>query len=83
MPRSNGRPRYVEGGGPLGCGCGVLFGAAAATGFALGKGIVGLIFVVVVATVAGFFGWRFGDRFFEKALAGDPDGKPNRFWRFW
>ncbi len=82
MPKSNRRPRQVEGGGPVGCACGVLLGAAAAGIFALGKGIGGAIFVVVVAIVAGFLGWSFGDRFFEKTLEGDPDGKPVRYWWF-
>jgi hypothetical protein len=75
--------RDVEGGGPVGCGCGVLLGSAAAITLALGKGVGGAIFVVVVAVVFGFFGWRFGDRFFEKALKGDPEGKPLRYWWFW
>ena len=75
--------RYVEGGGPVGCGCGVLLGAAAALALALDHGVGGAIFVVAVAIVAGFFGWRFGDRFFEKAFGGDTEGKPMRFWWFW
>ena len=79
------RPRsvtgHVEGGGPVGCGCGVLLGAAlGAIVFLRWDSLAGLSLALALAATFGILGWRKGDRFFEKVLRGDPDGKPLRYW---
>ena len=64
----------VEGGGPVGCGCGMILGAAIA--FVL---LADQPFAVMAAgaasVVSGFAGWKLGDRYFEKIL-----GAVRRFW---
>jgi hypothetical protein len=73
---------YVEGGGPVGCGCGVLLGAALGVSLVVDWDTwIGLSLAIALTIICGVLGWRKGDRFFEKALEGDPDGKPIRWWR--
>ena len=83
-PRSRKQyPKQVEGGGPVGCGCGMLLGAALALIGAMQLEYLGGTLILVVSVVCGLLGWHFGDRFFEKVLSGDPDGKPLRYWGWW
>ena len=80
-PAPRRRKLPVEGGGPIGCGCGSILG------FFLGLILLadgGWWLVAAVAIVSGVLGWKFGDSYFEKVLSGgDPEGKPVRYWHFW
>jgi hypothetical protein len=82
MPTTQQRKRRVDGGGPVGCGFGVLLGLAVGIIFFLRFGGWGVALAVAVAFATGFLGWRLGDTFFEKVLSGDPEGKPSRYWWF-
>jgi hypothetical protein len=74
-------PKQVEGGGPVGCGCGMLLGAGVALIFALKMEYLGGTLVLIVSVVCGLLGWFLGDSFFEKVLAGgNEDGSPMQWW---
>ena len=80
MQRKKGKRALVEGGGPVGCGCGVLLGAAAGLFLFVRLGGVGIVLAAVLAVTCGALAWRLGDTFFEKVLSGNSDGTPIRFW---
>ena len=82
MPTIPKRKVPLEGGGPVGCGCGSLLGFAFGLVLFLRYGDIGFLFAFLFALAIGAISWVFGDRFFEKALRGDPDGKPMRLWPF-
>ena len=77
------KPEFpVEGGGPVGCGCGVLLGLTAGVAVFISHSF-GIWIITAIAIVSGVLGWKFGDDYFEKVLSGgDPEGKPTR-WFFW
>ena len=64
----------------MGCGCGVLLAGAVGVPLFLRLEVPGLVVTVALVLICGVLGWRLGDSFFEKVLAGDPEGEPLRFW---
>jgi hypothetical protein len=62
----------VQGGGPMGCGCGVIVGALVMASLAMWfEGFVsmsaGVVWVtIIVIGVSGFGGYKYGDRYIEK-----------------
>jgi membrane protein implicated in regulation of membrane protease activity len=82
LPRSARTNPRVEGGGPAGCGCGFILGVAAGLMLFLRMGDIGWLFAFVFAAAIAGISWVFGDRFLEKVLHGNEDGKPMRLWPF-
>jgi hypothetical protein len=77
------RRRAVEGGGPVGCGCGFIIGFSIAMPFLMTSGGLGVWLALGIAAAIGALTWIFGEVVLEKMLAGDPEGKPLRYWRWW
>lgn len=78
--KSNSNDVIPRGGGPIGCGCGVILGLGIGVLPFLKLGSLGLTLAVALGALGGSLGWKFGDSFFENVLSGNPDGKPMRYW---
>ena len=68
MPLKKAPSSEVQGGGPLGFGCGALIAVAIAGFFYLPTSAVELIVFAAIAGVGGLLGARYGDEFFTRII---------------